>query len=62
MVKHDLAKLLKTEDDQLQKLNSIVMKAIAEEKLISQMLMEFEGSNPGFSGKVAGQVSSFGGS
>ena len=62
MDKHSLAKLLKTEDDQLQKLNSIVLKAIEEEKLLSQKLLEFEEGSPTFSSKVADLVASFGGS
>jgi uncharacterized membrane protein len=62
MQKHNLEKLLKTEDEQLQKLNSIVMKAIEEEKLLSQKLIEFEDVNPSFSSKVADRVASFGGS
>lgn len=62
MDKNSLAKLLKSEDDQLQKLNSIVLKSIEEEKLLSQKLLEFEDSNPGFSSKIADRVASFGGS
>jgi len=57
-----LEQLLKTEDEQLHKLNSIVVKAIEEEKLLSQKLMEFEDSNPPFSSKVADMVATFGGS
>jgi uncharacterized membrane protein len=62
MEKHNLTKLLKTEDEQLQKLNGIVMKAIEEEKLLSQKLIEFEDANPRFGSKVADSVASFGGS
>ena len=36
MEKHNLEKLLKTEDEHLQKLNVIVLKAIEEEKLLSK--------------------------
>lgn len=62
MKKERLEQLLKTEDEQLDKLNSIVVKAIEEEKLLSQKLMEFEDSNPPFSSRVADRVASFGGS
>lgn len=54
--------MLKTEDEQLKKLNEIVVKAIEEEKLLSQKLKEFENSNPPFSSRVADQIASFGGS
>jgi uncharacterized membrane protein len=62
MEKERLEQLLKTEDEQLHKLNNIVVKAIEEEKLLSQKLMEFEDSNPPFSSKIADRVASFGGS
>jgi len=62
MEKAELETLLRTEDEQLQKLNSIVVKAIEEEKLLSQKLIEFEDANPPFSSKVADKVASFGGS
>jgi uncharacterized membrane protein len=62
MQKEKLEQLLKTEDEQVDKLNGIVVKAIEEEKLLSQKLMEFEDSNPPFSSKVADRVASFGGS
>ncbi len=62
MEKEKLDQLLKTEDDHLQKLNSIVIKAIEEEKLLSHKLMEFEDTNPPFSSRVADKVAIFGGS
>jgi len=57
-----LEQLLRTENDQLQKLNSIVLKAIEEEKLLSNKLMEFEDIHPTLPGRVADRVASFGGS
>lgn len=57
-----LQQLLVTENEQLQKLNDIVVKAVEEEKLLSQKLYEFEDKNPSFSSKVADKVASFGGS
>lgn len=57
-----LEELLDSENDQLQKLNNIVLKAIEEEKLISRKLIEFEDANPPFSSKIADKVASFGGS
>jgi uncharacterized membrane protein len=62
MEKEMLTGLLKTEDEQLKKLNDIVVKAINEEKILSQKLKEFEEVNPPFSSKVADKVASFGGS
>jgi uncharacterized membrane protein len=62
MEKEKLQQLLATENEQLQKLNAIVVKAVEEEKLLSQKLYEFEDKNPPFSGKVADKVASFGGS
>lgn len=62
MEKQNLVQLLKTEDEHLKKLNEIVVKAIEEEKLLSQKLKEFEESNPPFSSRVADRVASFGGS
>ncbi len=62
MEKDKLQELLKTEDEQLHKLNNIVVQAIEEEKLLTQKLKEFEDSNPPFSGKVADRVAAFGGS
>ena len=54
--------LLKTEDEQLRKLNEIVLKAIEEEKLISERLKEFEEKGTTFSRRVADNIARFGGS
>lgn len=62
MEKDDLAQLLKTEDEHLQKLNAIVLNAIEEEKLLSEKLLEFEERNPSFTSRLADKVASFGGS
>lgn len=62
MKKNKLEQLLVTENEQLQKLNVIVLKAIEEEKLLSQKLIEFEDVNPPFSSKIADKVAMFGGS
>lgn len=62
MEKEKLQQLLVTENEQLQKLNDIVVKAVEEEKLLSQKLYEFEDKNPPLSSKVADSVASFGGS
>ena len=62
MEKDELELLLNTEDEQLQKLNDIVLKAIEEENLLSQKLMEFEDKNPPFSGRIADRIAMFGGS
>lgn len=57
-----LDQLLETENQQLQKLNDIVIKSIEEEKLISQKLYQFEDKNPPFTSRVADRVAAFGGS
>jgi uncharacterized membrane protein len=62
MQKATLEQLLLTGNDQFQKLNSIVLKAIEEEKLVSQKMLELEDPNPPFSSKMADHVASFGGS
>jgi uncharacterized membrane protein len=62
MEKVRLEQLLKSEDEQLQKLNSIVLHSIEEEKLLSNKLAEFEDANPPLSSKIADNVASFGGS
>jgi uncharacterized membrane protein len=62
MLNKKLEGLLKTEDEQLKKLNEIVVKSIDEEKLLSQKLKEFEDANPPFSSRVADKVATFGGS
>ena len=54
--------LLKTEDEQLRKLDEIVLKAIEEEKLISERLKEFEEKGTTFSRRVADNIARFGGS
>lgn len=58
----ELEKLLGSENEQLQKLNNIVLKSIEEEKLISRKLIEFEDANPPFSSRMADKVATFGGS
>ena len=62
MEKETLDQLLDTENEQLEKLNCIVVKAIEEEKLLSHKLIEFEDPHPPFSSKMADRVASFGGS
>lgn len=54
--------LLDTENEQLRKLNDIVQKAIEEEKLLSDKLLEFEDTKPAFVSRLADTVASFGGS
>lgn len=62
MLKEKLDQLLLTENDQLKKLNIIVVNAIEEEKLLSQKLFESDEKNPAFSSKIADSVATFGGS
>jgi len=62
MTKENLEKLLATEDEQLQKLREIVHKAIEEEKMLSDKLLEFEDRNPPFVSRLADKVAIFGGS
>lgn len=62
MQKETLGQLLLSGNDQLQKLNGIVLKAIEEEKLLSQKLPEFEDASPSLSSRLADRVASFGGS
>ena len=62
MLREKLDQLLLTENDQLKKLNMIVVKAIEEEKLLSQKLFELDEKNPAFSSKIADSVAAFGGS
>lgn len=62
MLREKLDQLLLTENDQLKKLNAIVVKAIEEEKLLSQKLFELDEKNPAFSSKIADSVAAFGGS
>ena len=59
---NNLETLLATEDQQLQKLNAIVIQAIEEEKLISKKMYDFEASDFSFKNKIADKVASFGGS
>jgi uncharacterized membrane protein len=54
--------LLLTGDEQLKKLNSIVVNAIEEEKLISQKLYDLDEKNAPFGNKVADSMATFGGS
>lgn len=62
MYNEKLQQLLLTENEQLRKLNGIVVNAVEEEKLITQKLYELEEKNPAFGSKVADTVASFGGS
>ncbi len=62
MSKVKLDQLLATENEQLQKLNEIVQKAIEEEKLLSEKLLEFEDRDPPFVSRLADKVAGFGGS
>lgn len=62
MTKLRLEELLSAESHQLQKLNEIVLKAIEEEKLLSEKLLEFEDRNPPLISRVADRVAGFGGS
>lgn len=57
-----LDQLLETENQQLKRLNDIVIKSIEEEKLLSQKLYEFEERNLPFSSRLADKVAAFGGS
>src|SRR5436853_6745304 len=62
MINEKWEQLLQTENEQLKKLNSIVVNAIEEEKLISQKLYESEDRKISIAGKVADSVAAFGGS
>ena len=57
-----LEQLLATESEHLEKLKSIVIQAVDEEKLLSDKLAEFEDRAPSLSGRIADQVATFGGS
>jgi uncharacterized membrane protein len=57
-----LKRLLETENQQLKKLNDIVLQSINEEKLLSQKLYEFEEKHPPFGSRLADKVAAFGGS
>lgn len=58
----NLEQLLFSENEHLQKLNEIVHKAIEEEKLLSEKILEFEDKNPPFLSRLADKVALFGGS
>jgi len=63
MIKKDkLYDLLESENMQHEKLHEIVIKAIEEEKLITNKLMEFEERETSFAERVADRVAAFGGS
>lgn len=62
MKKERLEKLLITENEQLAKLNDIVLKAVEEEKLLSQKLYDFEERKPSLPNRLADIMASFGGS
>lgn len=62
MTKRKIEQLFASEDEQLLRLNEIVLKAIEEEKLLSEKLLEFEDKNPSFVSRLADKVASFGGS
>jgi uncharacterized membrane protein len=57
-----LEELLNTENEQLKKLNDIVVRAVEEEKLISQKLFEFDDNKPSRASKIADIIAAFGGS
>lgn len=62
MAKTDIEQLLTTENEQLQKLNAIVRRAIEEENVLSGKLVEFEEEQPSYANRLADHVTSFGGS
>lgn len=62
MDKARIEALLKIEDQQLSKLNQIVIEAEQEEKLLSSKLSELEDTTLGLGGRVADRVARFGGS
>ena len=62
MAKTDFEQLLNTENEQLQKLNAIVLTAIAEENVLSGKLPEFEEEQPSYANRLADKVTGFGGS
>ena len=61
-MKNRLAKLLKTEYDQVKKLNTIVLKSVEEEKLLSQRLIDVEDCVPTLGERISDKVANFGGS
>ena len=56
MAQEKWEQLLQTENEQLKKLNSIVVDAIEEEKLISQKLYEPEDKTVSFGSRIADAV------
>ena len=62
MLNEKLHQLLLTENEQLRKLNGIVIDAVEEEKLISEKMYELEEKNLGIGSKIADSVAKFGGS
>jgi len=58
----NLEDLIINENKQLQKLNDIVVKAVEEEKLLSDKLNAFEDNDPPFVSRLADKVATFGGS
>jgi uncharacterized membrane protein len=54
--------IFNNENQQLEKLNEIVRRAIEEEKLLSDKLVEFEDQHPPLHSRLADKVASFGGS
>ena len=62
MERERLAQLLDTENEQLNKLNDIVLKAVEEEKLLSQKIYEFEEKSTSFPNRLSDSMASFGGS
>jgi uncharacterized membrane protein len=59
---NDFTRLLKTEDEQLKKLNGIVIRAIEEEKMVSEKLLEFDEPSAGWKSRIADRIAGFGGS
>jgi len=57
-----IEQLLSTENEQLQKLNQIVLTSIEEQKVLSDKLAEFEDAHPPFSSRLADKVAVLGGS
>lgn len=57
-----IEELLRSESENISKLNDIVLSAIEEEKLLTDKLSEFEDRNPTVSSAVADKVAKFAGS
>lgn len=62
MIANKIEEILQSQQQQYQRLNEIVEKAIEEEKTLSNKLLEFEDSKPAFNQVMADKVASFGGS